>query len=440
MPFTRSLETSDFPHKDEWSADNLPAILFYITVPESKYANLPVQDLVEDGKIIKSDEDNTVRDFEILPRHISLDVPGWLVEAWRRLDPRISYQDILDRQQADHSLGLIKHSKNALQNHCRRECRKVLNTWVQYGRRSEPHRTEVESIEELSYENVVLNTTLNRSSIAPHRLVKVSLERKSAESLYYAKPFTVTPENILETTFPLKHFLIDGQPCVMHSEMWAAWEMSLILMERALLHGKSHWSKLERACLPITWFDRTKTKTSPNETFDGGCADCTWTEERKSVPSPHDRTVLRDKKSIKRGRTVTNTGVADLENQTPIKKRYSTRSLLKQQQKPSKNDCDDSPNVHSRTADHELDVEDTGARTVPTIRYYYVETYKRDLPSDKEDFSEDDDSAYYVTEDEENVTEVEEGQDDETSEDDQELLEDDDLSQLTTFVRESRLS
>lgn len=64
--------------------------------------------------------------------------------------------------------------------------------------------------------------------------------------------------------------------------MDAAWEMSLLLNERARMHGKQHWSKLGRQCLPITWFDRLKKekKTNANPTYDGGCSICSWTEGR----------------------------------------------------------------------------------------------------------------------------------------------------------------
>ena len=51
---------------------------------------------------------------------------GSLVEAWRRLDLRIGYYDILDRMVDDPNygggIGLIKPTTNNLQNTCRRGC------------------------------------------------------------------------------------------------------------------------------------------------------------------------------------------------------------------------------------------------------------------------------------------------------------------------------
>ena len=74
-----SLTTTDFPHKSEWSEQHLPEILFYILTPPSDYEGLKVQILKdEDGHDVLSDEGHPVKDFEILPKRISLDVPGKL--------------------------------------------------------------------------------------------------------------------------------------------------------------------------------------------------------------------------------------------------------------------------------------------------------------------------------------------------------------------------
>ena len=374
MPYTLSLVTSDFPHKAEWSEVDLPDILFYIQPPKSKYEGVKSNNLLEDGEPVASDapDGHNIRQFDVLPRNISLDVPGWLIEAWRRLDPRIGYQDILDRQYADPDWGFKKHTKNALQNHCRRECRKVLNTWVAYGRRDEPHRTEVESIEGLSSENVKLNTILQRSLIFPNRLVKVRLERKVEDGLYYAVPREVTIGNWLESTLPLDHFLLDSQPHDMTKEMHAAFEMYLILMERAAIHGYDHWTKLGRSCLPVTWFDRTRTKSEPNETYDEGCEKCTWSLKRKDLAGPDikfEEDVLLTTKAGKRRRSGGRAEMWDVGDmpKTP-KRRYTTRlSSQRQGSTSGGTDCESSPAVKGIT---------------------YVETYRR-RPDEYEYYNDD---------------------------------------------------
>jgi hypothetical protein len=373
MPYTLSLVTSDFVHKAAWSETDLPDILFYIQPPMSKYEGVKVEDLFENGAPVVSDasDRHNIRQFEILPRNISLDVPGWLVEAWRRLDTRIGYQDILDRQYADLDLGLKKHTKNALQNHCRRECRKVLNAWVEYGRRDEPHRTEVEAIEGMSYENVQLNSTLKRSEIFRNRLVKVRLERRVEDGLYYAVPREVTIENWRETTLPLDHFLPDSQPMEMTPSMHAAWEMYLILMERAAVHGYGHWSKLNRSCLLVTWYDRTTLKSVPNDTYDGGCATCTWSMDRAVSASPDVKLEPEDAssttKASKRRRSEIRAELWDLGDTPKAPKRRKATRLSSKRQRSELGGAD---------YDSSSSIEDVT----------FVETYRRD-PEDYEYYS-----------------------------------------------------
>jgi hypothetical protein len=288
MPYSEALITSSFPHSDEWSESNLPEILFYIKPPKSEYEGQPVGFVKENGATVKVGEQNKpLRDFSILPRRISLEVPGWLVETWRRIDPRITYPDILDRQIEDPKLHLKKLDKNALQNHCRRECRMILGLWTSYERREVPHRTDVEAIECLSYQNVLLNTILNVSPDRQDRLTKLCLTRGGTDHCgkYYAKPCEVTAINWEVTTFQLDHFVLKTEVLSnglhpMDTSMLAAWELSLILQERARIHGVSHWKKLADACRPVSWFDRTTNKRIENSTFDGGCSVCTWDPTR----------------------------------------------------------------------------------------------------------------------------------------------------------------
>jgi len=181
--------------------------------------------------------------------------------------------------------GLKKPSKNALQNHCRRSCRKILNSWVEYGRRDEPHRTEIESIENLTTDNIVLNTVLNRCPDAPHRLAKFKLVRDVEDGMFHKEPLEVTADNIFQTTVPFDHFmdkdLGDPDGSVLNEAMKAAWELLLTLQERTHKHGVDNWSKLSRSCLPVTWFDRTSKKSVANDTYDGGCNICTYKPQER---------------------------------------------------------------------------------------------------------------------------------------------------------------
>lgn len=291
MPYVEAFRTSSFPNSDKWSKDDLPEILLYLKPPKSKYAGQPVGLLKEDGKVVKvGGHGKPLRDFPILPRHISVDVEGWLVEAWRRIDPRITYPDILDRQTEDLDKGIKKLDKNALQNRCRRECRTVLGNWTSYERRDDPHRADVEAIEKLSYQNIMLNTVLDVCPVRQDRLTKVRITTRSKDGngKLVAEPCEVNAMNLYETTFPIDHFVLKSEVPTdglhsMDNSMMAAWELCLILQERARLHKVSEWGKLRDCCRPVSWYDRTANKRVANGTFDGGCPVCTWIPGRDQV-------------------------------------------------------------------------------------------------------------------------------------------------------------
>src|SRR2546423_324380 len=184
--------------------------------------------------------------------------------------------------------------------------------------------------------------------ILPTRLGKVRLVRKVEDGLYYAIPREVTIDNWQDTTLPLDHFLPDGWPMNMTPEMHAAWQMSLTLMERAAVHGYEHWSKLDRSCLPVSWYDRTRTKSVPNDTYDGGCATCTWTLCRK-LPSTPDIKLEPDEPSSttnakKRFHSEVRREMQDLgDTPKPVERRYTTRlSSQRQNSKSGGAKCDSS--------------------------------------------------------------------------------------------------
>ena len=291
-PENMALTTSSFPNSDEWSLENLPEILFYLKLPKSEYEGQPIELLEENGKVVKVGKDGKpLRAFPILPRHISVEVEGWMVEAWRRLDPRITYADILDRQTEDPERGIVKLDKNALSNRCTRECRKVLGHWTSYDKRDIPHRTDVEAIEKLSYQNILLNTILDVCPGRQDRLNRVCMVRKSGDDWgkLYAKPCEFDATDLHEKTFPLDHFILKSEVPLdglhsMDDTMLAAWELSLILQERARLHNQYSWATLPDRCKPVSWYDRTGGgKRIQNDTFDGGCLVCTWVPGRDQL-------------------------------------------------------------------------------------------------------------------------------------------------------------
>ncbi|RMZ80526.1 hypothetical protein DV737_g2929, partial [Chaetothyriales sp. CBS 132003] len=169
--------------------------------------------LAYEGQAIETiirDDGKFLRSFEILPQRIGIDIKGWLIEAWRRLDPRISYEDIIERMTADPEFcqgkGLIIPSKNSLQMHTLRSCRKLLGYWQLEGQKEEPSRAMVEAIERLTPSNLLYNTVLPICESDPNRLVKLKFERKTEDGQFKAVPLVVTADNINKVTLPLDFF------------------------------------------------------------------------------------------------------------------------------------------------------------------------------------------------------------------------------------------
>jgi hypothetical protein len=313
-----------------------------------------------------------------------------MIEGWRRIDSRISYQDILDRQRCDPDyggIGLKKSTPNALQNHCRRACRKILNNWVEYGRRDESHRTEVEAIEELNYDNIVNNTVLNESADFPGRLVKIRFQRLLDDGLWHAEKMEVTEANIRETTYDVNHFCGSALPGISETNlmtkcMIAAWEMSMLLQERAGVHGKQHWSKLDKQCLPTSWFDRLQKnqRTVANVTFDGGCAVCTWTEGREdSVVLAMQKQKQRAVSTLRKRGRATSSSNSDV----PLMKKHKKARVAK----------DDKESDQEEARDDALE-EETASRpafrtSVPPRRAVRFAEEKEDYEAQGEDYDED---------------------------------------------------
>ncbi|KAF7165342.1 hypothetical protein CNMCM5623_009547 [Aspergillus felis] len=89
------------PHGDQtyWSLENLPDVL-YVLRPRTGYRK-------SRHRVYKTTSAITgkqINDFAVLPSQISSNVEGWRLEAWMRLDRRITEQDIIDRVNPKYTL------------------------------------------------------------------------------------------------------------------------------------------------------------------------------------------------------------------------------------------------------------------------------------------------------------------------------------------------
>lgn len=253
----RSLQTSDHPDQRDWAGHNLPLILFYLVPPKLPKSEL--QSLKEDGVIVGSYHEKPIRDLKILPRHISVNVEPWRIAAWRLLDPRVTYQDILDRMTEDEVYQ--RPTKNALQQSVYRNVRKLLHSFVGQSVRGDPQRVDVEAIEDLTSLNVERNTVLSEPCIEfdPQRLVKLGLFQD--DSGWKAELVNVTKDNVQAATVPMHYFRtghdIDG-PFLMSQRMNEAFTLLLQLQYEAAKQGLEHWTRLEKKYFPDSWHDRIK--------------------------------------------------------------------------------------------------------------------------------------------------------------------------------------
>ncbi|KAF7597373.1 hypothetical protein BBP40_006314 [Aspergillus hancockii] len=91
--------TSFHPDQDKWSLESLPDIL-YALKPDHKKCRHRIRTTEHDVF------GNEINIFAVLPSQISSKVEGWRLEAWMRLDRRITVQDIIDRVHPKYRLSL----------------------------------------------------------------------------------------------------------------------------------------------------------------------------------------------------------------------------------------------------------------------------------------------------------------------------------------------
>ncbi|MCJ1393449.1 hypothetical protein MMC18_006324 [Xylographa bjoerkii] len=91
-------KTSFHPAHKSWGSTraNWPKVLFEIE-RKGPRPDHTVKYWMDDGRVVLDKDNHRVRLFEDLPQTCSSEMEGWEIEAIQRLDPRISYFDILAR-------------------------------------------------------------------------------------------------------------------------------------------------------------------------------------------------------------------------------------------------------------------------------------------------------------------------------------------------------
>ncbi|MCJ1478694.1 hypothetical protein MMC13_007375 [Lambiella insularis] len=107
-----------------WSEDCLPIIIGQLDPDLDTYRHgAPVPHLDENGKVAWDAHGNLIRDFPFLPRYLSSRLEPWRYEAYKRMDPRLTYTDLWARMPKT----TTDINRNQINNERLRKVRRVFN-------------------------------------------------------------------------------------------------------------------------------------------------------------------------------------------------------------------------------------------------------------------------------------------------------------------------
>ena len=149
--------TCPHPYHSNYDEKNLPPLLFRMDEPPQPAVLPELGVLVENGEEVKDDEGHPIRNFSFLPRYISMNPPGWLLEYWMRTDERLTYKDILARM-----TGPVadRPKENTLNMRRQREVREPLALSGWDTPQGKITRVDLERVERWTPDQIRHNTTM----------------------------------------------------------------------------------------------------------------------------------------------------------------------------------------------------------------------------------------------------------------------------------------
>ncbi|KAJ9663555.1 hypothetical protein H2198_000821 [Neophaeococcomyces mojaviensis] len=230
-----------------FDTDDLPALLFRIEPVTDRVVNFVPPMLVDaaTGQQVTNSRGDQLRFFSFLPRYISTQVSGALLEYWTRLDYNLEYNDI--RMRIEPGAGVPVPTNNTL--NMRRERfreRTGQNCWQVS--RARPARTEIEFLNNLTSLQVCLNTTM-----------KVDLQNNRFLKPVYNDPGCTNIVGYVDAGVPLDFFLQDSAVPVPSRRMLACIYLRQRLQDLAvalgvgLNMGPVNWQSLANRDLPWWW-------------------------------------------------------------------------------------------------------------------------------------------------------------------------------------------
>jgi hypothetical protein len=159
-------ETNKLYSEALWSESNHPNILGQLDPHPDRdllKKQIKVPSLIENGEVVRDSKNRPIRDFPFLPRFLSSKLEPFRYEAYFRMDPRLGYSDLWARMPS-----ATREFDNAkVKSHGMELIRKVRtrNNARCWGARAQKlPRRNVELVEQLTQEQIELNTTWNVTS------------------------------------------------------------------------------------------------------------------------------------------------------------------------------------------------------------------------------------------------------------------------------------
>lgn len=185
---------------------------------------------------MKNADGTPLRNFTFLPRYISVQVPGWLLEYWSRTDPRLTYRDIIARMVGEPD---NLPTENTLNMRREREARGPLGLSCWANSRSKITRAELRRVEGWTIDQIWHNTTMDieyTPDMTPFRLRAKTLVDVNNDN---------DDDDDPHRYYPLNTFLENGQRRHVPSPRTAATiNFFYKLAEQALKEGLESWEVL----------------------------------------------------------------------------------------------------------------------------------------------------------------------------------------------------
>lgn len=259
------MHTSPHTYENAFVGTDLPPILFRLEPFRDDFIDIKVPTLCDasTGQPVVTNRGQTLRYFSFLPRYISWNVPGSLLEFWFRLDYRLEMNDIIMRIESGPSwrperLQAARNAQQMKRNRFRDEL--GLTAWS--FSRTFPQRTDVDSVGRASPEQVCFNTKMI-VDLPNKRLLKPMFR-----DLQCTRPF-----GFVDSDLNLDYYLSNLVNTVPSRRMIATIELRHRLQRLARVRGlgtdSGSWKRLSRADEPHWWNNKTADHTLEDDrTFD----------------------------------------------------------------------------------------------------------------------------------------------------------------------------